>query len=258
MNDNVLISTRERVRTLTISRPEKKNAITQDMYQAMADAIDDYTAESHVRAFVITGAGDYFTSGNDLKDFAVQGMPRPGQEFHNTPGVMSFLRAVSTCPKPLIAAVNGPGIGIGLTMLLHCDLVYAAESASLSAPFTRLALVPEAASSMLLSQSVGMAVANDILLAGRTLSADEALNFGLVARIFPDVALMQEVDKIADHIAATSPTALRRSKELIRYQRDLVTKRMIDEVTIFAEQLQTEDFRESATALMQKRQPIYK
>ena len=258
MSEFIRIDTQDRVQTITIARPEKKNAITQDMYKAMADAIDAYGANDDIRALVLTGEGDYFTSGNDVKDFAVRGMPKPGADPSELPGVMHFLRAVSTCPKPLIAAVNGPGIGIGLTVLLHCDLVYAAKGATLSAPFVRLALVPEAASSLLLSQSVGMAVANDILLAGRTLSADEALSFGLVARVFDDNELMEEVSKIAAHVAASSPTSLKRSKELIRYQQDVVAQRIMHEGKIFAEQLQTEDFKESAMALMQKRRPVYK
>jgi len=258
MSEFIRIDTQDRVQTITIARPEKKNAITQDMYKAMADAIDAYGASDDIRALILTGEGDYFTSGNDVKDFAVRGMPKPGADPSELPGVMHFLRAVSNCPKPLIAAVNGPGIGIGLTVLLHCDLVYAAKGATLSAPFVRLALVPEAASSLLLSQSVGMAVANDILLAGRTLSADEALSFGLVARVFDDNELMEEVRKIAANVAASSPTSLKRSKELIRYQQDVVAQRIMHEGKIFAEQLQTEDFKESAMALMQKRRPVYK
>jgi len=258
MSEFIKIDTQDRVQTITIARPEKKNAITQDMYKAMADAIDAYSASDESRALILTGEGDYFTSGNDVKDFAVRGMPKPGADPSELPGVMHFLRAVSNCPKPLIAAVNGPGIGIGLTVLLHCDLVYAAKSATLSAPFVRLALVPEAASSLLLSQSVGMAVANDILLAGRTLSAEEALSFGLVARVFDDKDLMDEVGKIAAHVSASSPTSLKRSKELIRYQQDVVGQRIMHEGKIFAEQLQTDDFKESAMALMQKRQPVYK
>jgi len=258
MSEFIRIDTQDRVQTITIARPEKKNAITQDMYKAMADAIDAYGASDDIRALILTGEGDYFTSGNDVKDFAVRGMPKPGADPSELPGVMHFLRAVSNCPKPLIAAVNGPGIGIGLTVLLHCDLVYAAKGATLSAPFVRLALVPEAASSLLLSQSVGMAVANDILLAGRTLSADEALSFGLVARVFDDNELMEEVRKIAANVAASSPTSLKRSKELIRYQQDVVAQRIMHEGQIFAEQLQTEDFKESAMALMQKRRPVYK
>lgn len=179
MTENIKLHTDQRVTTMTIARPEKRNAITQDMYAAMADALEDYAQSDAVRAFVITGAEDYFTSGNDLQDFA------KGIRSDGVPPVIRFLTAISTCPKPLIAAVNGPAIGVGVTMLLHCDLIIAADTATFSTPFVQLGLVPEAASSLLLPATVGMAVANDMLLANRVLDAAEALRFGLVSRVAP-------------------------------------------------------------------------
>ena len=142
-------------------------------------------------------------------------------------------------------------------MLLHCDLVYAGESATFGAPFVKLGLVPEAASSMLLPAAVGMAVANDILLAGRTLTAHEALDHGLIARIFSDSELAGAVRDIAVSIAAAAPNSLRRSKSLIRNDRERVTRHMQAEGKVFAEQLQSPDFMESVAAMMQKRQPVY-
>ncbi len=173
------------------------------------------------------------------------------------PPVWRFLGALSNCPKPVIAAVNGPGIGIGLTLLLHCDLVYAGESASLGAPFVKLGLVPEAASSMLLPASVGMAVANDILLAGRILSAAEAERFGLVARVFQDADLQDEVRKIAIGVARSAPQSLQLSKRLIRNQREAVAAHMAAEGKLFAAQLQAPEFAESVAAMAQKRLPDY-
>lgn len=252
MSEHIHINTQDRVTTLTIDRQEKKNAITQAMYGAMADALNAYGAAADARAFVITGAGEMFTSGNDLKDFST------GPRDEETPGVLRFLAAIRDCPKPVIAAVNGPGIGIGLTMLLHCDLVYAGESATLSAPFVKLGLVPEAASSILLPAQVGMAAANDILLTGRTLTAHEALGFGLVARVFGDDVLMAEVDKIAAGVAASAPTALVQSKALIRNQRERIADQMMTEGKIFSQQLKSADFAESVAAMMQKRAPVYK
>lgn len=252
MSDHIRITTQDRVTSLTIDRQDKKNAITQAMYAAMADALNTYAETDDARVFLITGAGDMFTAGNDLKDFST------GPRGEETPPVLRFLAAIRDCPKPVMAAVNGPGIGIGLTMLLHCDLVYAGESATLSAPFVKLGLVPEAASSMLLPAQVGMAVANDILLTGRTLTAEEALRFGLVARVFADEVLMAQVNKIAQAVAASAPTALVQSKALIRNQRDLVERQMIAEGKIFSQQLKSPDFAESVAAMMQKRAPVYK
>ncbi|WP_209349422.1 enoyl-CoA hydratase-related protein [Pontixanthobacter sp. CEM42] len=252
MTDHIRIATQDRVTTLTFTRPEKKNAITQAMYAAMAAAITEYGESDDARAFVITGDGDYFTSGNDLQDFAT------GSAGDGPPPVADFLAAISTCPKPVIAAVNGPAIGVGLTMLLHCDLVYAAESATMSAPFVKLGLVPEASSSMLLPAAVGMAVANDVFMTGRALTAKEALDFGLVARVFTDAALADETARIALQVANSAPTALKLSKSLIRNQRKAVAEQMMAESKLFAQQLASPDFAESVAAMMQKRPAVYK
>ncbi|SIN68428.1 Enoyl-CoA hydratase [Parasphingorhabdus marina DSM 22363] len=252
MSNNIDLSTADRVTTLTIARADKKNAITQDMYAAMAEAITDYGQDMDVRALVITGAGDMFTAGNDLQDFSTGGADQD-----EIPPVSRFLHALRDCPKPVVAAVNGPAIGVGLTMLLHCDLVYAGQSATFNAPFVKLGLVPEAASSLLLPAAVGMAVANDILLAGRTLNAEEALRFGLIARIFPDGELQEAARQIALHIASSAPNALRQSKSLIRNQRDQIADQMQAEGRLFVDQLQSPDFRESVAAMMEKRAPNY-
>jgi enoyl-CoA hydratase/carnithine racemase len=251
MSEHIQISRADRVVTVTIAREDKKNALTQEMYGALADALEAYGASDEDRALIITGAGEMFTAGNDLADFA------KGDREEEVPPVWRFLGAIRDCPKPVIAAVNGAGIGVGLTMLLHCDLVYAGESATLGAPFVKLGLVPEAASSMLLPASVGMAVANDILLAGRTLSAAEAERFGLVARVFPDQALQGEVRKIALGVARAAPESMRLSKGLIRNQRDAVAAHMAVEGKLFAAKLQAPEFAESVAAMMQKRMPDY-
>ncbi|KPP85653.1 MAG: Enoyl-CoA hydratase/carnithine racemase [Rhodobacteraceae bacterium HLUCCO07] len=251
MSENIIITREGRVVTLSIARLEKKNALTQDMYGAMADALEAYAGNDADRALVITGAGDMFTAGNDLTDFA------KGDREAEVPPVWRFLNAIRDCPKPVIAAVNGPGIGIGLTMLLHCDLVYAAESATLGAPFVKLGLVPEAGSSLLLPAAVGMAVANDMLLAGRTLSAGEAERFGLVARVFPDAELMESVAEIARGVAASAPVAMKLSKGLIRQGHEAVAECMAAESKLFAAQLQGPEFSESVAAMAGKRAPDY-
>lgn len=251
MSDHITLNTVDRVTTLTISRPKKRNAITQVMYGEMAAALNDYAQSNDVRAFVITGAEDYFTAGNDLQDFST------ADKNAGNPPVTQFLRAISQCPKPIIASVNGPAIGVGLTMLLHCDLVYASKSATFTAPFAKLALVPEAASSILLSASVGMAVANDILLAGRSLDADEAHGYGLISRVFEAENLSREVDKIALHIANSAPTSMRLSKSLIRNRQDEVAAQMETEGELFVSQLKSPEFMEVVAAMMQKRMPKF-
>lgn len=252
MTENIKLHTADRVTILTIARPDKRNAITQDMYAAMADALEDYVAADDARAFVITGAEDYFTSGNDVKDFSM------GSTGDETPPVIRFLKAVSTCPKPLIAAVNGPAIGVGVTMLLHCDLVVVSEAATISTPFVQLGLVPEAASSLLLPAAVGMAVANDMLLANRVLDAREAVAFGLASRIVPAADLMAEAGKIAAQLAAAAPQSTLKTKSLIRHGRDQMIEQMDKESVLFAEQLKSPEFAEVVTAKMQKRAPVFK
>ncbi len=251
MSENIIISREGRVVTLTISRPDKKNALTQGMYSAMADALEAYGESDGDRALVMTGAGEMFTAGNDLTDFA------KGDREAGEPPVWRFLNAIRDCPKPVIAAVNGPGIGIGLTMLLHCDLVYAGERATLGVPFVKLGLVPEAGSSLLLPAAVGMAVANDMLLAGRTLSAHEAERAGLVARVFADAELSDAVAEIARGVAGSAPVAMRLSKGLIRQGREAVTECMAAESKLFAAQLQGPEFAESVAAMGEKRAPDY-
>ncbi|QYJ07470.1 enoyl-CoA hydratase [Qipengyuania flava] len=251
MTQHVRIATEDRVTTVTLTRPEKKNAITQAMYGEMAEAIRAYGAGDEARAFVITGEGDYFTSGNDLQDFA------RGSSSDSKPPVVQFLEAVSTCEKPLIAAVNGPAIGVGLTMLLHCDLVFAAESATLSAPFVKLGLVPEAASSLLLPEAVGQAVANDIFLTGRALTADEALKFGLVSRVYTDGELQGAVDEVARLVAGSAPNAVKRTKSLVRDRHEAIAAQMQREGALFADQLASPDFAECVAAMMQKRAPVF-
>ncbi|ACT60526.1 enoyl-CoA hydratase/isomerase family protein [Hirschia baltica] len=252
MSEFIVVTQNEMVTTLTITRQDKKNAITKGMYSAMADAILAYGEDKTSRAFVITGAGDMFTSGNDISDFTTDLV---GSE---KPPVVRFLDALRDCPKPIIAAVNAHAIGIGLTMLLHCDLVYAHESATFGAPFVKLGVVPEAASSMLLPEAVGMAVANDILLAGRTLNAQEALDFGLISRVFSDTDFKPSIEALAHSIAGSAPESMRKSKDLIRNYRGNMTDHMNAEFSDFADQLKSPEFAESIAAKMQKRKPVYK
>lgn len=255
MTEHIRIEQSDRLVTVAFNRPDKRNAITQEMYQAMADAVNAYATDDTNRALMITsvGAGDgaYFTAGNDLQDFAM------GSRSEGLPPVVQFLHAIKDCPKPMIAAVNGPAIGVGLTLTLHCDLVYAAQSATFSAPFVKLGLVPEAASSKLLPEIIGMAAANDVFMTGRTLTSEEALAMGLISRVFDDREFHERARELAMVVANSAPNAMQHTKALVRNQNAAVTECMTAESEIFAAQLESPEFGESVAAMMAKRPAVY-
>jgi enoyl-CoA hydratase/carnithine racemase len=261
LSDHIRIEHADRVTTITLARPEKKNAITQAMYAAMATAVHAYGADDEARALMFVGEGDYFTSGNDLRDFAMA----PGGGAANgeaaasddLPPVIRFLNAIRDCEKPMIAAVNGPAIGVGLTLTLHCDLVYGSTSATFAAPFVKLGLVPEAASSLLLPAAIGMAAASDVFMTGRTLSSNEALQMGLISRVFGDLEFVQETRALAQTVAQAAPKAMRHTKALLRSQNETVSRVMDEEGHIFAAQLRSPEFIESAAAMMAKRPAVH-
>lgn len=250
MSEHVRVERRDRVMTITMDRPEVKNALTHDMYGAIADALGTADRDPDTRCVVITGAGDAFTSGNDLGDFA-----RPLPE--GTPPAVRFLQAIRDGETPLVAAVNGLAIGVGLTMLLHCDLAFAGEDATFSAAFPRVGLVPEAGSSLLLPRALGTAWANDIFLAGRTLTATEALAAGLVSRIYPADELGKVAHEVASFIAGLAPNAVRETKRLVRSDRHAVAERMEREWEVFSAQLRSAEFSESVAAMKEKRAPTF-
>lgn len=250
MSEFVHVEQKGRVLVVTLDRQEQKNALTHDMYAAMADALEQADKSDDIRALMFTAKGDMYTAGNDLGDFA-----RPMPE--GKPPVVRFLENLRDAETPVVAAVNGHAIGVGLTMLLHCDLSFASKEASFRAPFAQVGLVPEAASSMLLPQVVGMAMANDILLAGRILSAEEALNVGLVSRLYAPDELFENALEAAQSLADMAPNALKQSKKLIRANRDKIAEHMKVEGRVFSAQLASSEFMEAATAFMQKRKPVF-
>ena len=250
MTDLVNTGRDGRVLTITMNRTEKKNALNHDMYAAMADALTLAHEDAQIRCVIITGAGDSFTSGNDLGDFAA-GLPE------GKPPVVRFLESIVNCDKPVMAAVNGPAVGVGLTMLLHSDLVYASEAATFRSPFPHVGVVPEAGSSLLLPMTVGNAWANDIFIAGRVLNAAEALSAGLISRIFAAVSFMDECRKIAGVVAAQAPNAMLQTKRLVRSNREAIFERMRKEGAIFNEQLKSPEFMAAAAAYMQRRLPEF-
>ena len=250
MTDHVRVERIERVLAITLDRPAAKNALTHDMYTAVADGLADADGSAQIRCVVITGEGDAFTAGNDLGDFA---KPMPA----GTPPVVRFLETLRDIDTPVIAAVNGVAVGVGLTLLLHCDLAFASENATFSAPFARVGLVPEAGSSMLLPRALGNAWANDILLAGRTLTSTDALVAGLVSRVVPLEDLRDLAIRVANQIASFAPNAVRESKRLIRADRNLIVECMGRESEVFWGQLGSKEFSESALAMKEQRAPVF-
>lgn len=237
--------------TIAFNRPEKKNALTGAMYAAIADALEAAETDSAVRVVVFTGNGGAFTAGNDLHDF----LNNPPQG-DNSP-VFRFLRAISTASKPLVAAVTGVAIGVGTTMLLHCDLVYLGAGAKLSLPFVNLALVPEAASSLLLPAMIGHHRAAELLMLGEPFDADTAKAHGIANAIFPDARVLGEAMQVAAKLAAKPPTALKLTKQLMRQSRGDVAGQMAAEGAYFRAQLQSAEARESMTAFLEKRPPKF-
>ena len=239
------------VATIAMNRPERKNALTHAMYNAFATALKEANGDDAIHVIVVRGEGGAFTSGNDLGDFI-----KPDAANKMEP-VLRFLDTLLVLRKPILAAVDGPAIGVGLTMLLHCDLVFASERAVFGAPFTKLGLVPEAGSSMLLAQRVGSAWAGDILLAGRTLSASEALSCGLVSRVVAAETLNELAAEVAEHMATLAPKSMLASKALMRGNTSELRSRMNQEASLFARQLASSEFRESVAAIKEKRAPRF-
>lgn len=206
---SVLTSTEAGVRTLTMSRPEARNALDLAAYRALSAALADAGRDPAVRAVVVTGAGGHFTAGNDLKDF--QGEMTPG----DVPGI-AFLKALAVFEKPLLAAVEGVAVGIGGTMLLHCDFAYAGRGARFRLPFVPLGLCPEGGSTVLLSRVVGPKRAWDWLLTGREFTGAEAAESGLVTAATEDGAALRTALETARALAGLPPEALRVTKSLLR------------------------------------------
>ncbi len=209
--ETVLSEHRDGVALLTLNRPGKRNAFNDQQYDDLRDALTDAQADGTVKVTVITGAPGAFSAGQDLAEMAAAPVHQDGVPH----GFGPFLDRLSTFDKPLLAAVNGVGVGIGLTMLLHCDIVYMAESARLRAPFVSLGLVPEAGSSFLLQAIVGPQVAARLLYTSAWIDAELAVALGLAAAKFPDAELMERTLQEAGEIAQQPASALRRTKQLL-------------------------------------------
>src|SRR4051812_45227074 len=242
------------VLTLTLNRPEKKNALTRAMYQALGDAIDAAGADAQVRCVLIQAEGDVFTAGNDLGDFAAanRGDAAEGPRTTGNP----LLTALARAATPFVAAVNGRAVGIGTTMLLHCDLVFVAEDAVLTTPFVNLALIPEAASSLLLPARIGHARAFSMFVLGEAVDAKKAVDWGIANEVCARADLRTRARAAADAIAARPASAVRLTKTLMRDPAALAA-RMDIETAHFAAQLKSAEAKEAFAAFAEKRAPDF-
>lgn len=232
---------------LVMDRPAKKNALTGAMYHALSDGLERAGATDAIRAVLISGAGDAFSAGNDVADFLASGASTAA----DAPSVR-FILALTRFAKPLVAAVQGNAVGIGTTMLLHCDLVFADETARFATPFSRLGLVPEAGSSLLLPARIGPVRANAMLLLGETMDAATALSAGLVNAVLPAGHVLDHAHKQAETLAALPPAALRASKKLIQGDRIALEQRIDAELEAFGTALRSEEARAAFNAFLSR------
>lgn len=248
MSEHIVATVADRIARIEIRRPEKKNALTGEMYTAMANALDAAEADNGVRVIVIHGQPGVFTSGNDLADFL--NTPPTGDDAP----VFRFLHGFSRLKKPFVAAVSGVAVGVGTTMLLHCDLVYADNSARFLMPFVNLGLCPEAGSSLLLPMIAGHVRAAEMLMLGEPFDAVTAHEIGLINAVVPAEQLLDHTLERARKLAAQPPAAVRITKELLkRGKATLIAETMSEEGRLFKERLSSPEAREAFTAFFEKR-----
>lgn len=249
---DILTSNNAGILTIEFNRPDKKNAITAAMYQSMADALRDAETDDAVRAILFVGKPEIFTAGNDLADFMAN---PPSTE---TSPVFQFLQQISQASKPMVAAVSGAAVGVGTTMLMHCDLVYATDNAKFSMPFAQLGLCPEAASSLLLPQIAGYQRAAEKLLLGEAFLAQEACDMGLVNRILPADQLLEFARQQAAKLAALPASSIRATKRLMKsHQQGAIADKIAEEGQHFRAMLSAPEAKEAISAFLEKRKPDF-
>jgi enoyl-CoA hydratase/carnithine racemase len=252
MSDEVLAQRNGAMLNIVINRPGKKNALTAAMYQALTDGLRSGDADPGVRAIVICGSGDTFTAGNDLADF----LANPPRD-RSSP-VLQFLETLSTLEKPLIAAVEGAVVGIGTTMLLHCDFVYAGETARFALPFVNLGVCPEAASSFLLPLIAGHRRAATLLMLGEPFSAAEAVEAGIATEAVATGTALERAQSIARKLAEKPASSIRTTKRLMRKQYGAqIAAALAEEIDTFAKMLGEPAAREAIGAFLEKRRPDF-
>ena len=249
---DILTERQEHILRIKINRPQKKNALTTAMYAAMADAINQADEDSDIRVVFLQGTAECFTAGNDLQDFKDY---RPDGELSQA---NSFLDVIRRAKKPIVAAVRGVAVGVGTTMLLHFDLIYAGESAQFQLPFVNLGLCPEAASSFLLPRLIGHPRASELLLLGELFAAAKAREIGLVNAVYPDSELIDKAYIQAQKLARQPPASVQLTKALLKRP---ITKdnadTMAEEMTLFYERLGSAECAEALTAFFERRKPDF-
>lgn len=253
MTEYVRTDVTDGIMTLTIARPDKKNALTNAMYDALSDGLERAESDASVRVVLFQGDGDSFTAGNDLADFAAAS--QAGNN-HGPTAAGRFIGNLGKATKPLVAAVQGNAVGIGTTMLLHCDLVYLAENAKLMTPFVNLALVPEAASSWLLTARVGHVRAYAMFALGEAVDAPTALAWGLANAVVPVDEVRNRAKAAAEALTKRPAGSLTNTKALMR-DFEKIAAQIGRESELFAERLGTAEAREAFTAFAERRKPDF-
>lgn len=251
MTDEIVRSRDNGVLVLRLNRPDKKNAMTGAMYQALAVALEEAEADLGIRAIVLLGTAGTFCAGNDINDFLSRSPDGPSQPVH------AFLYGLARSSVPMVAGVDGDAVGIGTTMLLHCDLVLATPRARLRMPFVNLGIVPEAGSTLLLPRIMGHARAAELVMLGEPLDAARAVELGLVNRLIEPDALEAETMAVAARLAAQPPGALRDTKRLLKGDRGTLEATIAEEIRIVSERLGSAEAREAFTAFLEKRTPDF-
>jgi len=252
MSDLILVEIVDGVQIIRINRPDKKNALTIDMYAAMNDALRSGDASDEIAVHLITGTEGMFSAGADLKEFLMfaTGGERKLEAYE-------FLKTIAQIKKPLIAAVDGLAVGIGTTMLLHCDLVYASPKATFTTPFSNLGMVPEGGSSLLVPRMMGSKRAFEMLCLGQVFSAEKAHGAGLINEIVAADELVDYAVQCGRLLAAKPPEALAMSRDMIRGSEQEVLDCMAAEIEVFTERLVSAEAREAFTAFFEKRPPNF-
>ena len=249
---NIVSRMQGRVALVELARLDKKNALTAEMYLQLAEALAAADADAGVRAIVLHGSADCFTAGNDLADFLKR---PPGGEGSPT---WKFFEVLPSLAKPVIAAVGGPAVGIGTTLLLHCDLVYAAPNARFQMPFVPLGIVPEFASTYLLPLLAGYQRAAELLLLGQPFTAQKAYEIGIVTAIVPAENLLEEAKKAAAALAALPAESIRLTKRLMKKRHgQAIAETIAEEGRIFRERLGSPEAKEAMSAFLEKRKPDF-
>ena len=253
MSEHVHVALEQGVLTVTLARPDKKNAITQAMYAVLAEATERAKTDPDVRVILFRAEGDSFCAGNDIADFIAIGS---GTSQPTDMAVFRFLKALAELDRPAVAAVKGRAVGIGLTLLLHCDMVVVAEDALLSVPFVNLALAPEAASTMLLPAVIGHQRAFELFALGEPITGRQAMDWGLANRAVPAGQVDDEALRLAILLAARAPNSIRSTKRLMR-DAEAIWTLMLAEGEAFGAQMKSPEAMEAFMAFSQKRAPDF-